>query len=187
MYGVVLFAAMASAGPSCHCQAGPAYCCPVSCGCCGEVRFFWSATSYAGAVVSRGRQASGTPTSRRCGSPSARTCWTCGSKADEAGRQKMIAQVRSMQPADKEREPDREVRAPHRREQSGGVASPVTHCVRTPHDAAGDRLRPRRSFLRPKSRTGAGLAAERPKRHRVVLPELRSHIRVAAKRTPAIA
>ena len=37
--------------------------------------------------------------------------------ADEVGRQKMIAQVRAMQPPEKEREPEREVRAPHR---SGG-------------------------------------------------------------------
>lgn len=113
MYGVVLFAAMASAGPSCHCQAGPGLCCPVSCACCGEVRFFWSAVPYAGTVSTEDAKLWSTYVEalRDAERADVLDLWK---KADEAGRQKMIAQVRSMQPPDKEREPDREVRAPHR-------------------------------------------------------------------------
>ena len=113
MYGVVLFAAMASAGPSCHSHAGPALCCPVSCACCGEVRFFGSATPYAGAIASGDAKLWSTYVEalRDAERADVLDLWK---QTDEAGRQKMIAQIRTMSPPEKEKEPDREVRAPNR-------------------------------------------------------------------------
>jgi hypothetical protein len=113
MYGVVLFAAMASAGPSCHCHSGPVLCCPVSYGCCGVVRFFWTATPYGGTASPEDAKvwSAYVEALRDAELADVLDLWK---KADEAGRRKLLAQVKGMRPADKDREPDREVRTPHR-------------------------------------------------------------------------
>jgi hypothetical protein len=97
MYGVVLFAAMASAGPSCHCHSGPALCCPVSHGCCGVVRFFWAATPYAG-VASAGDAKLWSDYLAALGDAERADVMALWKQSDEAGRLKLIAQVKANSP-----------------------------------------------------------------------------------------
>ena len=113
MYGVILFAAMASAGPSCHCHSGPDLCCPVSHGCCGVVRFFWVATPAGGTVSPEDAKLWGAYLAA-LGDGERGDAIELWKQTDDAGRLKLLAQVRAMQPRDKDREPDREVRSPHR-------------------------------------------------------------------------
>ena len=109
MYGVVLFVAMTSAGPSCHCGSGPAICCPERHGCCGTIQFFWGPPAGMGALSEEDARiwnaylAALTHTERA----EVLELWK---RADEAGRMKLMGQVKEMQPPDKGREPDREVR-----------------------------------------------------------------------------
>ena len=109
MYGIVLIAAMTSAGPGCHCQSGPAICCPVTNGCCGVIQWNWMGTPAVGASSPEDGKIWNTylealtPTERA----DVLDIWN---KTDDAGRQKLIVQVKAMKAPTKDREVDREVR-----------------------------------------------------------------------------
>ena len=109
MYGIVLIAAMTSAGPGCHCQSGPVLCCPVTCGCCGVIHFHWVATSIGSAISPSDSKLWNTYLDALTQSERADVLdlWK---RSDDAGRQKLIAQIKAMRVPTKDRELDREVR-----------------------------------------------------------------------------
>ena len=111
MYGIVLIAAMTSAGPGCHCQSGPVLCCPVSHGCCGVIQWNWIGSGVSGTMATEDSRLWNTYLEALSYSERAdlQELWK---SADDAGRLKLIAQVKAMRPPnkDKDREADREVR-----------------------------------------------------------------------------
>ena len=113
MYAVVLIAAMTSAGPSCHCQSGPVLCCPAYHGCCGVIQFFWTEPGIAGSISSEDTKLWNAYIEALADSErgEVQDHWK---KTDDAGRLKLIAQVRAMRTINKDKEPDREVKKPTR-------------------------------------------------------------------------
>jgi len=110
MYGVVLIAAMTGVGPSYHCNSGPVLCCPVSHGCCGVIQYFMPAP-YSGTLTAQDAKDWGAYVDalRDSERADAVELWK---KLDDAGRKKLLIQVRAMKSPDreKEKEPDKEVR-----------------------------------------------------------------------------